>query len=178
MGVFRVMRTKSIFAALAVLAALIVALPQSASAGFFRHDRDWGRERVVTHRIYKPRYRHRYYRKSYGDPYHYRYVKPQFALLGTGPLLSQVLQALPPAALPQGVGLSQARLQAPPRFSPAPQPSLVICRAPAYHNWNTICRPGNRGGRFAFKRCVPACDGSLRRDSGHSFTRRICFAKL
>lgn len=68
------MRTKSIFAALAVLAALIVALPQSASAGFFRHDRDWGRERVVTHRIYKPRY----YRKSYGDPYHYRYVKPRY----------------------------------------------------------------------------------------------------
>jgi hypothetical protein len=78
MGVFQVMRTKSIFAALAVLAALIVALPQSASAGFFRHDRDWGRERVVTHRIYKPRYRHRYYRKSYGDPYHYRYVKPRY----------------------------------------------------------------------------------------------------
>jgi hypothetical protein len=72
------MRTKSIFAALAVLATLIVALPQSASAGFFRHDRDWGRERVVTHRIYKPRYRHRYYRKSYGDPYYYRYVKPRY----------------------------------------------------------------------------------------------------
>ena len=47
------------FAALAVLAAIIVALPQSASAGFFRHDRDWGRER-------------------YGDPYHYRYAKPRY----------------------------------------------------------------------------------------------------
>lgn len=72
------MRIKAIFAALAVLAAVIVALPQQASAGFFRHDRDWGRERVVTHRVYRPRYRHRYVRKSYGDPYHYRYVKPRY----------------------------------------------------------------------------------------------------
>ncbi len=44
------MRVKAICAAFAVLAALIVALPQSASAGFFRRDRD----------------------------YHYSYVKPRY----------------------------------------------------------------------------------------------------
>jgi len=70
------MRIKSILAALAVLSAVFVALPQPASAGFF-HDREgWGRERVVTHRVYVPRYRHRYYGDA--DPYHYRYVKPRY----------------------------------------------------------------------------------------------------
>lgn len=70
-------RIKSLVAALAVLAALIVALPQSASAGFrHHHHHGWSGDRTVTHRVYPPRYRHRYY--VYGDPYHYRYVKPRY----------------------------------------------------------------------------------------------------
>ncbi|MCB1514177.1 MAG: hypothetical protein H6876_08600 [Hyphomicrobiaceae bacterium] len=70
------MRIRSFIVALTALAALIVvALPQSASAGFRRHD-GWSGERTVTHRVYLPRYRHRYY--AYGDPYHYRYVKPRY----------------------------------------------------------------------------------------------------
>ena len=71
------MRIKTLIAALAGLAALIVALPQSASAGFLR-DHEWGGEHVSNHRIYTPRYRQQYVRKSYGDPYHYRYVKPRY----------------------------------------------------------------------------------------------------
>lgn len=72
------MRIRNILAVLAVLAAVFVALPQSASAGF-RHDHgDWGRERVVTHRVYAPRYSHRYYAYDGTDPYHYRYVQPRY----------------------------------------------------------------------------------------------------
>jgi len=67
------MRLKSWVAALAALVMLAVALPQTASAGFRRHTSDWGESRVVTHRIYYPRYRHVYYRYGYGDPYAYRY---------------------------------------------------------------------------------------------------------
>lgn len=61
---------------LAALLALVVALPQSASAGFLLHDRQsdgWGRERVVSHHVYYPRYRHHYHSHSTTDPYFYRY---------------------------------------------------------------------------------------------------------
>ena len=68
------MRFKSLLAALAVLAAVVVALPQPASAGLFRHRHHESGERVVTHRIYRPRYRHRYV----GDPYRYRYQKRRY----------------------------------------------------------------------------------------------------
>ncbi|MCB1506688.1 MAG: hypothetical protein KDJ47_17110 [Hyphomicrobiaceae bacterium] len=69
------MRIKSLFAALAMLAAMVVALPQSASAGFLRHSQPdgWGRERVVRHHVYYPRYRHEYVRHRATDPYFYRY---------------------------------------------------------------------------------------------------------
>lgn len=72
------MRIRSILAALAVLSAFFVALPQPASAGFLHDNGAWGRERVVTHRVYAPRYRHRYYVSSETDPYHYRYVQPRY----------------------------------------------------------------------------------------------------
>lgn len=69
-------RIKSIFAALAMLFALVVAVPEQASAGFGHHHRDgWGAHRVVRHHIYYPRYHHRYYNHSVTDPYAYRYEK-------------------------------------------------------------------------------------------------------
>lgn len=68
------MRIRSIMAALAVLAAIVVALPQQASAGFFHRDHGgWGKHRVVRHHVYYPRYHHRYYSHSVTDPYAYRY---------------------------------------------------------------------------------------------------------
>lgn len=72
------MRIRSIIAALAVLCAIFVVAPQSASAGFFRDHGGWGRERVVTHHVYAPRYHHRYYGHSVTDPYAYRYVQPRY----------------------------------------------------------------------------------------------------
>lgn len=67
------MRIKSILVALALIAATVLALPQSASAGFRHHARPdgFGRTRVVHHYVYRPRYEHRYH--YHGDPYFYRY---------------------------------------------------------------------------------------------------------
>lgn len=70
------MRTKALLTVVAILAAVLVALPEAASAGFLhRHHKadGWGRERVVRHHVYYPRYEHRYYRHSTTDPYFYRY---------------------------------------------------------------------------------------------------------
>lgn len=67
-------RIKSIFAALAALLALVVAVPEQASAGFGHHHRDgWGTKRVVRHFVYYPNYRHHYATHSATDPYAYRY---------------------------------------------------------------------------------------------------------
>lgn len=72
------MRIRSILAALAVLSAVFITSPQPASAGFFYDHGGWGRERVVTHRVYAPRYSHRYYNHAATDPYYYRYVQPRY----------------------------------------------------------------------------------------------------
>lgn len=67
-------RIKSIFAALAALLALVVAVPEQASAGFGHHHRDgWGTKRVVRHFVYYPHYHHHYATHSVTDPYAYRY---------------------------------------------------------------------------------------------------------
>ncbi len=67
------MRFVTILAAFAALCAVFAtALPEPAQAGF--RDRGWGERRVVTHRVYRPRYVHVYrYRRGHGDPYAYRY---------------------------------------------------------------------------------------------------------
>ncbi|MCB1522179.1 MAG: hypothetical protein KDJ37_16635 [Hyphomicrobiaceae bacterium] len=70
------MRLKSMIAALAVLAAIVLALPQAAEAGgFHRHHAPsgWGKTRTVRHWIYYPRYHHVTYRHAGTDPYSYRY---------------------------------------------------------------------------------------------------------
>ncbi|MGD9784036.1 MAG: hypothetical protein AB7E80_12790 [Hyphomicrobiaceae bacterium] len=75
------MRLKSILAALMALVALAVAVPQTADAGGFHRHRapeGWGRERVVRHWVFYPRYTHVYYRHSVTDPYAYRYVQPRY----------------------------------------------------------------------------------------------------
>lgn len=72
------MRIRSIFAALAVLTAIVFALPSPASAGF-RHDQDgWKRERATTHHVRGERFSRHFYRYGDPDPYHYRYVQPRY----------------------------------------------------------------------------------------------------
>ncbi len=72
------MRIRNILSALAVLFAIVVALPQSASAGF-RHSHDgWDRERVVTHHVSDSRFSRHFYRYGDPDPYHYRHVQPRY----------------------------------------------------------------------------------------------------
>lgn len=66
------MRLKSLLAALAALATIGLANPQAANAfGFDRDHRPegWGRDRVVNHWVYYPRYAHNYN----VDPYAYQY---------------------------------------------------------------------------------------------------------
>lgn len=65
------MRLKSIFAACAALATIGLVNPQQAAA--YRtdtgHPAGWGRDRVVNHWVYYPRYVHNYN----VDPYAYQY---------------------------------------------------------------------------------------------------------
>lgn len=72
------MRLKSLLALAAAIATFgMVAAPQSASAfGWDRPDQPagWGRERVVRHWVYYPRYRHVYLTHPVTDPYAYRYI--------------------------------------------------------------------------------------------------------
>lgn len=66
------MRIKSLLAALAALATIGFANPQSAQAfGLDREHRPdgWGKDRVINHHVYYPRYVHHYH----VDPYAYRY---------------------------------------------------------------------------------------------------------
>src|SRR3989304_5818002 len=66
------MRLKSLIAALAALATIGLTNPQSAHAfGFDRERRPegWGKDRVVNHHVYYPRYVHQYH----VDPYAYRH---------------------------------------------------------------------------------------------------------
>lgn len=58
-------------AAAALIAAFATGLPNSAKAGW--GERHWGGARVVTHRVYRPRYVHVYRHRYQGDPYAYRY---------------------------------------------------------------------------------------------------------
>lgn len=66
------MRIKSLIAAAAALATIGLANPQSAHAFGFDRDRQpdgWGKDRVINHFVYYPRYVHHYH----VDPYAYRY---------------------------------------------------------------------------------------------------------
>lgn len=65
------MRIKSLLAALAALATIGLANPQSAQAFGFDRERPegWGKDRVINHHVYYPRYVHHYH----VDPYAYRY---------------------------------------------------------------------------------------------------------
>ncbi|MDX2287933.1 MAG: hypothetical protein NW217_03830 [Hyphomicrobiaceae bacterium] len=69
------MRSLRFVAVTTVLLALIVAIASPAEAGWRRHHAPvgWGHERVVTHHVYYPRYRHVYHVHAYTDPYAYRY---------------------------------------------------------------------------------------------------------
>ncbi|KUO55864.1 MAG: hypothetical protein APF80_13840 [Alphaproteobacteria bacterium BRH_c36] len=58
---------KCALVAASLVAAMAVAAPPAEAGGLWR---DRG-ERVVTHRVYRPRYRDVY---IYGDPYAYRYM--------------------------------------------------------------------------------------------------------
>ena len=50
-----------------------LATPASAFGWHRKHPEGWGRERVVRHYVYYPRYKNRYYYAYRTDPYAYRY---------------------------------------------------------------------------------------------------------
>lgn len=69
------MRLKNVLAALAALAAVGLAAPKSAEAGWTRDMRPegWDHTQTVRHWVYYPRYAHVYLRHDDTSRYNYRY---------------------------------------------------------------------------------------------------------
>jgi len=70
------MRFKSVLAAILAAVVLSIGFSTPGSAGGWERrgpPAGWGRERVVRHWVYRPRYQHRFHVHHRTDPYAYRY---------------------------------------------------------------------------------------------------------